>query len=159
MLVLGGEAAHRGEAGEDERHDAGLGAAGEHRVGVAALDHLRGLTDRVGARRARRDDRVVRAVDPERDRELPGDRVDEDVRQEVRRDAVGPALAQDVVLLEDAGNATDRGAEDDPDPRRVEPVQVRVVERLPAGRDAEQDVALELPRLLRRDDRSPGRIP
>ena len=77
--------------------DAGLGAAGEHRVGVAALDQLRGLADRVRAGRARRDDGVVRAADAERDRELAARRVDEDVREEVRRDPVGAALAQNLL--------------------------------------------------------------
>ena len=152
VLVLDGEPAHRREAGEDQRHDARLGAAREHRVGRAALDHLRGLADRVRARRAGGDDGVVRALDAERDRELAGDGVDEHVRQEVRRDAVGPALAQRVGLLEDAGHAADRRAEDDADARRVEAVQPGVGERLATGRDAEQHVALELPRLLRRDD-------
>ena len=64
MLVLGREPAHRGEAGEDQRHDARLRAAGEHRVGRAALDHLRRLADRVRAGRAGGDDRVVRALMP-----------------------------------------------------------------------------------------------
>ena len=70
MLVLGSEAAHRREAGEDQRHDARLGAAREHGVGGAALDHLGGLADGVRAGRARGDDGVVRAGDAERDREL-----------------------------------------------------------------------------------------
>src|SRR6185503_8679864 len=63
------------------------------------------------------------------------------------------ALAQGVVLLEQTGDAADRRAEDDPDTRRVEAVQARVVERLAPGCDAEEHVALELPRFLRRDDR------
>ena len=40
VLLLGDEPAHRAEAGEDQRMDAGLGTAGEHDVGVAALDQL-----------------------------------------------------------------------------------------------------------------------
>ena len=51
------------EAGEDQRVHARLAAAGEHRVGVAALDQLGGLADRVRAGRARGDDGVVRARD------------------------------------------------------------------------------------------------
>ena len=90
MLLLRGEPAHRAEAREDQRMDARLGAAGEHRVGVAALDQLRRLTDRVRAGRARGDDGVVRPADPELDRDLAARRVDEDVRQEVRRDPVRP---------------------------------------------------------------------
>ena len=47
MLFLGGEAAHRREAGQDQRVDAGLGAAGEDRVRVAAADDLGALPHRV----------------------------------------------------------------------------------------------------------------
>ena len=102
---------------------AGLRAAGEHGVGVAALDQLGRLADRVRAGRAGRDDRVVRAADPERDRDLPARRVDEHAREEERRDAVGAAVAQDVGLLDDPDDAADRRAEDDPDAVRVEAVQ------------------------------------
>ena len=84
ILVLGHEPAHRAEAGQDQRMDARLGAAGEHRVGVAAADELGALADRVRAGRAGRDDRVVRAAEPERDRDLAARRVDEHVGQEVR---------------------------------------------------------------------------
>ena len=133
IVVLGGEAAHRCEAREDERDQACLGPAREHGVGGAALDHLGGLTDSVRAGCAGRDDGVVRAFDPERDRELPGDRVDEHVRQEVRRDPVGPALAQDVGLLEDPGHAADRRAEDDSDASGVEADRGRR-RRAPRGR-------------------------
>ena len=71
-------------------------------VRVAALDQLGALADRVRPGRARRDDRVVRPADAERDRDLAARRVDEDVRQEERRHAVGAALAHHVRLLEDA---------------------------------------------------------
>ena len=129
---------------------AGLAAAREHRVGVAALDQLRGLADRVRAGRARGHDGVVRALDPERDRQLPARGVDEDVRQEVRRHAVGPALAADLLLLEDPADAPDRGAEDDPHAHRVEAVQPGVPHRLAACAQREEDVPLELSHLLRR---------
>ena len=87
---------------------AGLGAAGEHRVGVAAPDQLGRLADRVRAGRARRDRRVVRAAEAERDRELPARGVDEHARDERRRDAVRPALAQHLRLLHDPEEAADR---------------------------------------------------
>ena len=61
VLVLGDEAAHGAEAGEDQRVHARLGAAREHGVRVAALDDLGRLADGVRAGRARRDGRVVRA--------------------------------------------------------------------------------------------------
>ena len=128
----------------------GLGAARDHRVGVAALDQLRRLADRVRAGRAGRDDGVVRALDPERDRDLSRRRVDEHVREEARRHAVVAALAQDVVLLADPDDAADRGAEDDPDAVGVEVVEPCVGERLARRAERDQDAALELARLLRR---------
>ena len=84
------------EAGEDERVHAGLGAAGEHGVRVAATDDLRSLADGVRTGRAGETRRVVRAPDPERDRELAARRVDEHAGEEVRRDPVGAALAHRV---------------------------------------------------------------
>ena len=151
MLVLGDEAAHRGEARQDQRVHARLGAAGDHRVGVAALDQLGRLADRVRAGRAGGDDGVVGALDPERDRDLSRGRVDEDVRQEARRDAVGAAVAEDVVLLHDPQKAADRRTEEDPDPVRVEVLEPRVAHRLVRCGDGEEHVPLELSRLLRRD--------
>src|SRR5580765_297931 len=123
MLVLDREPTHRAEAGEDQRVHASLGAAREDDVGVAALDQLSRLADRVRSGRARRHDGVVRASDAERDRHLSARRVDEDVLEEERRHAIGTALAQHVALLEQPRCAADRGAEDDADPRRVEAVQ------------------------------------
>ena len=46
MLLLRGQAPHRAEAGQDQRVNAGLGAAREDRVGVAAADDLGTLPDR-----------------------------------------------------------------------------------------------------------------
>ena len=100
-----------------------------------ALDHLGGLADRVRPGRAGRDDRVVQALDPERDRDLAGRRVDEHVRQEARRDAVGAAVAQRRDLLGDPGHAADRRAEEHADPRRVEIGEAGVGERLLRDRD------------------------
>ncbi len=152
MLVLDREPAHGAEAGEDQRVHARLRPAGEHDVRVPALDQLGRLADRVRSRRAGRDDRVVRAADAERDRHLAARRVDEHVRKEERRDPVRPALAQHVGLLEQTDGAADRRTEDDPRPRRVEPVQAGVADGLPGRGDGEEDVPLEPARLLRRHD-------
>ena len=137
MLLLGDEAAHRAEAGEDQRVDARLGAAREHRVGVAALDQLRRLADRVRAGGARGHGRVVRAAEAERDRELPARGVDEHARDERRRDAARPALAQHLGLLHDPEEAADRGAEEDADPAGlVHALERRVRDRLAAAASA-----------------------
>ncbi len=134
-----------------------LGAAGERGVGVAALDQLGRFADGVRAGRARRDGRVVRAAKAERDRELPARRVDEHARDERRRDAVEAALAQHLGLLHDAEEAADRAAEEDADPRRVvDALEAGVGDRLPGGAEREQDVPVELARLLVGRDR--GRV-
>src|SRR5919198_784018 len=119
---------------------------------VSAIDQLRPLTDRVRPRRARRDDGVVRTLQTERDRQLPAGRVDEDVREEVRRHAVSAATAPYLLLLEDPVDAADRRAEDDADAHRVEPVESRIGHRLTRGAEGEEDVPLELAHLLRRGD-------
>ena len=150
ILVLHREPAHRGETREDQRVQARLAAAGEHGVGVAALDQLGSLTDRVRAGRAGGDDCVVRPRDAEGDRKLAARRVDEDVRQEVRRHPVGSALAADLLLLQDPAHAADRGPEDDAHLGRLEPLEARVGERLLGSAEGEQDVPLELAHLLRR---------
>ena len=149
ILVLNREPAHRREAGEDQRVHAGLAPAGEDRVGVAAFDQLRGFTDRVGAGRAGGDDCVVRSFDAQGDRQLPAGGVDQDVREKVRRDSVGPALAADLLLLEEPADASDRSAEDHADALRVEAVQPGIAHRLPGCPQGEEDVPLELTHLLR----------
>ena len=104
--------------------------------------------------RARRHGRVVRAAQPEVDRDLPARRVDEDVREEPRRHAIVAALAEDVVLLEDADDAADRGPDEDPGARRIDALDAGVRPRLARGGDRENDVPLEPARVLRPDDAS-----
>src|SRR5262249_39462194 len=113
MLLLRSETAHRAEPGEDQGMHTTLSSAREHHVRVAALDDLGSFSDGVRARRARGDRCVVRPLDAERDRDLAARSVDEDAGDEARRNTVRPALAEDVALLDDAGQSPDRGAEDD----------------------------------------------
>ena len=108
----------------------------------------------MGAGRARRDDGVVEPLDAERDRELAARRVDEHVGQEVRRHAVGTALAPDLVLLEDAVDTADRRPEDDADTSGIEPVQPGVTHRFARRAEGEQDVPFQLAYVLRRSDLS-----
>ena len=130
------EALHGREARDDERVDAGLAAAGEHDVGVAAADQLGGLHDGVRPGRAGRDGRHVVAAQVEQ----RGDRAARDVgqalRQEPRRHALPAALAQDLVLLHHRVEAADRGAEEHAEARRVVDHERGVVGRLPSRRRA-----------------------
>ena len=114
------------EAGQDQRVDARLGAAREHRVGVAALDHLRRLADRVRAGRAGRDRRVVRARGcraRSRAARSPSRRARSGGSYGETRS--GPRSRRMSACSTIPMHAADRRAEDDPDPRRVEPVRAR----------------------------------
>ena len=144
------QAAHRAEAGQDQRVDAALRAAGDHGVRVAPPDQLGPLADRVRARRAGRHDGVVRPADAELDGELAARRVDEHVGEEGRRHPVRPPLAQHVVLAHELVEAADAVADHDPHPLGVEAVHPRVVHRLLRRREREEDVAVELAHVLRR---------
>ena len=159
VLVLGDEAAHRAEAGEDQRVDARLRAAREHGVGVAAADQLGALADRVRAGRAGRDRRVVRAADAERDRDLAARRVDEHARDEERRDAVGAALAQHVVCSTIPGRPPIAEPTTTPTRAGSTPLSPPSRQRLLRGAEREQDVAVDPPRLLRAARPWPGRSP
>src|SRR5262249_21181489 len=107
---------------------------------------------RAGRTRGHR--RVVRAAEAGRDRELPARRVDEDIRDEGRRDTVGAALTKDLRLFRDPRDPADRRAEEDRDAvRRVRAVKSRVGDGLVRSTEREEDVAVEAARLLWRRDR------
>ena len=155
MLLLRHEAAHRAEAGEDQRMEAGFGAARERGVRVTTPDQFRRFADRMRSGSARRDGCVVRPAKAERDRELPARGVDEDARDEGRGDPGRPALPQHVGLLHDPEEAADRRAEEDPHPARVvDAVELRIAHRLPGRAEREEHVPVELPDLLRRGHRA-----
>ena len=59
------------------RQTGGLGAAGDHHVGIVQLDHPRGVADGVRAGRAGGDHRVVRPLEAVPDRDLAGGQVDQ----------------------------------------------------------------------------------
>ena len=130
-----------------------LGAAGQDDVCVTAANRLRALPHRVRPGRARGDRRVVRPTEPEVDRDLSARRVDEHVRQEPWRDPGVAAFAQHVVLRHDADDAADRGADEDPRARRVDPLDARIGPGLARRSNGEHDVPLEPSRVLRADDR------
>ena len=152
VLLLGDEPAHRAEPGEDQRRDRRLGASGEHDVGLSAPDRRRRLADRGRAGRARGDGSEVLSLEAELDRDLPARRVDEHRGDEEGRDAIRPALGEDLLLLDDRRDPADRRPDEDPDPRGIDAVQPRIVPRLLRGGDGEEDVAVHPPRLLRRHE-------
>ena len=48
-VIIGRQCLHGGEGADAQRRDPGLGPAGKHHVGLAALDEPHGRADRVGA--------------------------------------------------------------------------------------------------------------
>ena len=154
VLLLGDEPAHRAEAGEDQRVHARLGAAGEHRVGVAAPDQLGALADRVRAGRARRDRRVVRARgSPSEIASCPHAESTSTFGMKFGETRSGPRSRSTSRLLHDPDEAADRGAEDDPDAVGVvRPSSAGVGRPPPRRAEREQHVAVELAHLLRRGD-------
>src|SRR5438874_444126 len=78
---------------------------GEDGVGLAAADHLGRVADGMGAAGAGRHDGVVHPARSEQGCHVTGGRVDQHVRQPVRRDALTAALLQHVLLVDDLGQA------------------------------------------------------
>ena len=128
--------------------DAGLAAAGEHDVGVAAADQLGGLHDGVRTGRAGRDGRHVVAAQVEQLGDRAARHVGQALRQEPWRHALPAALAHDLVLLHHRVEAADGGAEEHAEARRVVDHERGVVGRRLRGREREQDVAIHAPGLL-----------
>ncbi len=108
------------------------------------------LAERDGPRRARVGRREDRPADVEGDAEVGRRRAAEDGEGEVRRDRADAPLEVALVLLLRVGDAAQRRAEVDADPLRVRRrrrspgVQAGVVEREPAGDEAELAEPVEL---------------
>ena len=101
LVVARGKRAHGGESAHGHGRDRGLGAAGNHRVGVAVQNHAHRVADGVGAGgagRGRGRDGAPRAV---ADADLPGGHVHNGRGNEKRRHLARAALQQVVVLALD----------------------------------------------------------
>ena len=83
LVVVGGKDAHLDEAGENDREQAGVGAADEGGVDVSAADHLHRLADGVATAGAGGDDSVVGTADAGADGDLAGGAVRHQVLDEV----------------------------------------------------------------------------
>ena len=113
VVVAQRQGAGGDEAAQAHRRDGRLGAAGDHDVGVVALDGAQGVADGVGGRGAGGGDGGVRAAQAELDRDVAGRRVGDHLRDDERADPAGPALDEAAVLLLELVQAADAAADDD----------------------------------------------
>ena len=115
VVVACGEGAHGSEACYAERGDGGLGAAGDHGVGVSALDEAEGVADGVGGGGAGGCRGFVGAARAVLDGDVAGGEVDDGAGDEEGRDLAGAAVEQIDVLAFDDVEAADAGADVDAD--------------------------------------------
>ncbi len=156
VVVAGGGGLDRVEAGHRDRGDRRLRRAGDDDVGLAVLDQVVGVADRVDPRGAAGRDDHRRAVRAELQRDLGREAARDQRRVEEGAGVVGvdePLLAAvadgDVVVLQ-VDRAADRGAERDGHAVAVDRLEVEaaVRDRLDARRGRELDVAVHARDLL-----------
>ena len=111
VVVAGGERLHGSEAADAHGGDRGLGAAGDHDVGVAALDDAEGVADGVRGGGAGRRRGLVRSLGAVANGDVPGGKVDDGGGDEERRDLARPAVHQVGVLALDDVEPADAGAD------------------------------------------------
>ena len=136
-----------------EPADRGLGAAGDHHVGIAERDQPAGVADRMRAGRAGGHDRMVRALEAEPDRDLAAHQVDQAGRDEERADPPRTALLELDRGVRDRAEAADAGADQHPGALArglVLGLPAGVAHRLDRGRDAVDDEQIVLARVLGR---------
>ena len=106
---------HRVEGGKADARHGGLGAAGNHDLGVTAADHLGCLAERVAGRRARAGHGEVGAFGARLDRDHASQHVRQHHRHDERSDAIGPARVQRDCRVDDGADAADAAADEYPD--------------------------------------------
>src|SRR5262249_11314425 len=153
IVVPRGQRARRAEAADSERTYRGLGAAGDHYVGVAILDQARCLPEAVVGRRAGSDGCQVGATVAVMNRHEAGDHVDDRARDEERRDLSGAPLKIVLLLLFDHGQPADTGTHADADAVEIAAVafQARVLDRLHCRDEAVMDERIVAPGLFARE--------
>jgi hypothetical protein len=148
---------HGREAVEPKRRDRRFGTAGDHHVGIAVLDHPARHADAVQAGRASGDDRQVRTLEAEHDRDVPRDHVDDGSRNEEGRDAPWPALLELGFRVFDERQPTYAGADQAADAfglflaELVVGRQAGVSNGLDRGDQAIVDEGIHVPRVLGRE--------
>ena len=139
VVVVRREGLHLHEAADRELGDGRLGPARDDDVGAARADHVEREAKGVRRGRARRHDDLRRALRAERDGDVARRLVRNQLGNRERRDAVRPAVEEDLVVVARHVQPADAVADQDADAIHV---------GLRLGR-----VARVLPRLDRRRDR------
>ena len=127
VVVAGGKRLHGGEPADAQGCDGGLGAAGDHGVGVAALDDAKGIADGVGRRGAGGRGGLVGAARAKADGDVSSGQVDDGPGDEERRNLARTAGQHVGVFALDDVEAADSRADMD-----ANAVTVRLVD-LEAG--------------------------
>src|SRR5581483_529837 len=143
VVVTLRESAHGREAADTHGRDGRFRSAADHRLGGAALDELERVADGVRAGGTGRGGGRIWPARAETNGHLPGREVDNDRRDEKRRDAVRAFFQQDLVLALDDLEPADAAA--DVDAHAVTPFgrdgQARVGHGEVRSRDSELDEA------------------
>ena len=150
VLVAGAQRAHVFEAGHRKRDDARLRTAGDHHVGLAAADDFRRLAERVAARGAGSRHGQVGAAGADHDADMRGGGVRHQPRHGERADPARPAVAQNVILLDQHVHPADARAHHYADAAGVVlgHVEPGIGQRLLRRGRTEVEEAVHAPRLL-----------
>ena len=132
------------------RRDGGLGAAGDHDVGVAVFDHAAGIADAVGGGGAGGDHGEIRSLEAVHDRQIARDHVDDAHGNVKRRNPARSLFLDGQRGVFDRADAADAGAEVHADALGVglRDFQPRILDGLDAGGHAELDEAVHAARFL-----------
>ena len=151
IIVARRQGLHGCKSAHAQGRQVGLGAAGQHHVGVAVGDETPGVTHAVQPGGAGTDDGIAGPLKTQHDGQLPGHQIDDRPRHEERRDAPRPALEVVLVRGLDQGKATDAGAHEGAEALRVllGDLQSTVAKGLQARCHAVMDEGVEVPQLLR----------
>ena len=154
IVVAPAHGPHAVEAAHGDGVDGGLGAAGEHDVGVAHDEGAPCLADGVACCGAGGAGGDVGAAQSVVEREHPGCHVEDHHRDEEWGNPAGAAVEQCLVLFLHRAKPADTGADEGADAVAVGLVQIQpgVVDRLPAGDHGELGEPVGAPYLLGRGE-------
>ena len=111
IVVAGGKGAHGGESANSHGSNGGFGAAGDHDIGIAALDDTEGIADGVGAGGAGGSGGFVRALGAEAHGNVSGGEIDDGGGNEEGGNLARSAFEERRMLALDHVESADAGAD------------------------------------------------